>query len=100
MCLSRLVIKKDTFGKALQFDGHYNFVKVDAAIQGYDFDAHFDKSKGMTILRETGTDKHGQMRQLIVMKGGLKEWEFALYVYDSLQPGISAWGYKTGGVET
>ena len=92
--------KKDTFGKALQFDDYYNFVKVDAAIQGYDFDAHFDKSKGMTILRETGTDKHGQMRQLIVMKGGLKEWEFALYVYDSLQPGISAWGYKTGGGDT
>ena len=36
--------KKGTSGKALQFDGHYNFVKVDAAIQGYDFDAHFDKS--------------------------------------------------------
>ena len=70
--------KKDTFGKALQFDGHSNFVKVDAASQGYDFDAHFDKSKGMTIcswvkVRETGTDKHGQMRQPLVMKGGLKE---------------------------
>ncbi len=92
--------KKDTFGKTLQFDGHSNFVKVDAASQGYDFDAHFDKSKGMTILRETGTDKHGQMRQPIVMKGGLKEWEFALYVYDSLEPGISVWGCKTGGGDT
>ena len=97
--------KKDAFGKALQFDGHSNFVKVDAAIQGYDFDAHFDKSKGMTIcswvkVRETGTDKHGQMRQPIVMKGGLKEWEFALYVYDSLQPGILVWGCKTGGGDT
>ena len=37
--------KKDAFGKALQFDGHSNFVKVDAAIQGYDFDTHLDKSK-------------------------------------------------------
>ena len=51
-------------------------------------------------VRETGTDKHGQMRQPIVMKGGLKEWEFALYVYDSLQPGILVWGCKTGGGDT
>ena len=58
----------------------------------------------MTILRETGTDKHGQMRQLIVMKGGLKEWEFALYVYDSLQrefqPGVIKRVGVIRGVET
>ena len=40
------------------------------------------------------------MRQPIVMKGGLKEWEFALYVCESLQPRISVWGCKTGGGDT
>ena len=49
-------------------------------------------------VRETGTDKHGQMRQPIVMKGGLKEWEFALYVYDSLQPGFQYGVVKRVGV--
>ncbi len=38
------------------------------------------------------------MRQPIVMKGGLKEWEFALYVYDSLQPGFQYGVVKRVGV--
>ena len=97
--------KKATFGKALQFDGQSNFVKIDAAGQGNDFDAHFDKSKGMTIcswvkVGKTGTDAHGQMRQPIVMKGGIGAWEFALYVYDGLEPGMSVWGCKAGGGDT
>ena len=94
--------KKATFGKALKFDGHSNFIEIDAAGQGNDFDAHFDESKGMTIcswvkVSKTGTDDHGQVRQPIVMKGGLGSWEIALYVYDRLEPGMSVWGCAVGG---
>ena len=37
------------FDKALEFDGEESYVKIDAADQGKDFDAHFDKKKGMTF---------------------------------------------------
>ena len=79
------------FDKSLQFNGKENYVKIDAAGQGKDFDAHFDKNKGMTICAwvkviKTGTDTHGQSRQPIVMKGAGGAWEFALYVYDNLAP--------------
>ena len=84
------------FDNALEFDGKDNYVKIDAAGQGEDFDAHFDKKKGMTICAwvkviKPGTDAHGQGRQPIVMKGAGGGWEFALYVYDSLAPGMSVW---------
>ena len=87
---------KGMFDKALQFNGKENYVKIDAAGQGKDFDAHFDKNKGMTICAwvkviKTGTDTHGQSRQPIVMKGAGGAWEFALYVYDNLAPGMSVW---------
>ena len=89
------------FGDALEFDGEESYVKIDAADQGKDFDAHFDKKKGMTICAwvkviKTGTDAHGQTRQPIVMKGAGNKgvggaWEFALYVYDDLKAGMSVW---------
>ena len=84
------------FGDALEFDGEESYVKIDAAGQGKDFDAHFDKNKGMTICAwvkviKTGTDAHGQTRQPIVMKGAGGAWEFALYVYDDLKAGMSVW---------
>ena len=78
------------FDKALVFDGEENYVKIDVADQGKDFDAHFDKKKGITICAwvkviKTGTDAHGQTRQPIVIKGAGGAWEFALYVYDDLK---------------
>ena len=84
------------FGDALEFDGEESYVKIDAAGQGKDFDAHVDKSKGMTICAwvkvfKTGTDAHGQTRQPIVIKGAGGAWEFALYVYDDLKAGMSVW---------
>ena len=94
---------KAIFDKALQFDGKSNFIKIDAAGQGKDFDAHIDKGKGMTIcswvkVGKTGTDGHGQNRQPIVMKGAGGAWEFALYVYDGLEPGMSVWNCPGNGV--
>jgi len=91
------------FDKALEFDGKNNYVKIDAKGQGKDFDAHFDKNKGMTICAwvkviKTGTDAHGQTRQPIVMKGAGGAWEFALYVYDGLAPGMSVWTCPGSGV--
>ena len=91
------------FDKALEFDGKDNYVKIDAKGQGKDFDAHFDKNKGMTICAwvkviKTGTDAHGQTRQPIVMKGAGGAWEFALYVYDGLAPGMSVWTCPGSGV--
>jgi len=91
------------FDKALEFDGKDNYVKIDAKGQGKDFDAHFDKNKGMTICAwvkviKTGTDAHGQTRQPIVMKGAGGAWEFALYVYDGLAPGMSVWTCPGNGV--
>ena len=84
------------FDKALVFDGEENYVKIDVADQGKDFDAHFDKKKGITICAwvkviKTGTDAHGQTRQPIVIKGAGGAWEFALYVYDDLKAGMSVW---------
>ena len=84
------------FDKALEFDGAENYVKIDAAGLGEDFDAHFDKKKGITICAwvkviKIGTDAHGQTRQPIVMKGAGGAWEFALYVYDDLKAGMSVW---------
>ena len=84
------------FDKALVFDGEENYVKIDVADQGEDFDAHFDKKKGITICAwvkviKTGTDAHGQTRQPIVIKGAGGAWEFALYVYDDLKAGMSVW---------
>ena len=95
--------KKATFDKSLQFDGKSTFVKIDAAGQGKDFDAHTDKGKGMTIcawvkVGKTGTDGHGQNRQPIVMKGAGGAWEFALLVYDGLEPGMSVWDCPGNGV--
>ncbi len=94
---------KAMFDKALQFDGKSTFIKIDAAGQGKDFDSHTDKGKGMTIcswvkVGKTGTDGHGQNRQPIVMKGAGGAWEFALYVYDGLEPGMSVWNCPGNGV--
>ena len=91
------------FGKALEFNGKDNYVKIDAATQGKDFDAHIDKNSGMTICAwvkviKTATDTHGQTRQPIVMKGAGGAWEFALYDYDSIAPGMSVWTCPGSGV--
>jgi hypothetical protein len=88
---------------ALEFNGKDNFVKIDMTAQGKDFDAHADKNKGMTICAwvkviKTAVDAHGQNRQPIVMKGNSGKWEFALYVYDNLAPGMSVWDCGGSGV--
>jgi hypothetical protein len=88
---------------ALEFDGKENFVKIDMAGQGKDFDSHVDEKKGLSIcawvkVLKTATDAHGQNRQPIVMKGAGGAWEFALYVYDGFQPGMSVWNCGGSGV--
>ena len=47
---------------------------------------------------KTATDKHGQTRQPIVMKGASGQREFALLVYDDLKAGISVWTCPGSGV--
>ena len=64
--------------------------------QGKDINSHYDPAKGLSICAwvkviKTATDKHGQTRQPIVMKGAGGAWEFALYVYDDLKAGMSVW---------
>ena len=64
--------------------------------QGKDINSHYDPAKGLSICAwvkviKTATDKHGQTRQPIVMKGAGGQWEFALLVYDDLKVGMSVW---------
>ena len=80
--------------KALEFDGKTNSVKIDMEGQKKDINSHYDPAKGLSICAwvkviKTATDKHGQTRQPIVMKGAGGQWEFALLVYDDLKAGIS-----------
>lgn len=89
--------------KALEFDGKENFVKIDMAGQGKDLDSHIDEKKGLSIcawvkVLKTATDAHNQNRQPIVMKGNANAWEFALYVYDGFEPGMSVWRCDGTGV--
>ena len=89
--------------KALEFDGTSNFVKIDMEGQGKDIDSHYHPAKGLSICAwvkviKTGTDKHGQTRQPIVMKGAGGQWEFALLVYDDLSAGMSVWTCPGSGV--
>ena len=89
--------------KALEFDGKTNSVKIDMEGQKKDINSHYDPAKGLSICAwvkviKTGTDAHGQGRQPIVMKGAGGAWEFALYVYDGLAPGMSVWNCPGNGV--
>merc|ERR1711964_840615 len=86
--------------KALEFDGTSNFVKIDMEGQGKDIDSHYHPAKGLSICAwvkviKTGTDKHGQTRQPIVMKGASRQWEFALVVYP--ESSMSAWTCPDSG---
>jgi len=87
------------FGKALEFDGKSNFVKIEDTA-----DFSFQADKGITICAwvkviKTALDAHGQSRQPIVMKGnGGDGWEYALYVHDGFQAGFSAWNCGGSGV--
>lgn len=87
---------------ALEFDGQENYVMIDMAGQGNDIDSHTDEKKGLSICAwvkviKTGT-KTNQDRQPIVMKGNGGAWEFALYVYNALQAGMSVWNCGGSGV--
>jgi len=89
--------------KALEFDGTTNSVKIDMEGQGKDINSHYDPAKGLSICAwvkviKTATDKHGQTRQPIVMKGAGGQWEFALLVYDNLAAGMSVWTCPGSGV--
>ena len=95
--------KQPDLDDALEFDGEENFVMIDMAGQGNDIDSHTDDKAGLSICAwvqviKTGLDAHGQSRQPIVMKGAGGAWEFALYVYDGLQPGMSVWNCGGSGV--
>ena len=87
----------------LEFDGKETYVMIDMAGQGKDIDSHVDEKKGLSICAwvkviKTATDAHAQNRQPIVMKGNSGAWEFALYVYDGLEPGMSVWDCGGTGV--
>lgn len=90
--------------KVLEFNGKSeNFVMIDMAGQGKDIDSHAEKNGGLSICAwvkviKTGVDAHGQTRQPIVMKGAGGAWEFSLYVYDNLAPGMSVWNCDGSGV--
>jgi hypothetical protein len=91
------------FDSVLEFNGKDNFVKIDMAAQKKDIDSHTDDKAGLSICAwvkviKTGLDAHGQTRQPIVMKGNATAWEFALYVYDQLAPGMSVWNCGGSGV--
>jgi len=44
------------------------------------------------------TDAHDQNRQPIIMKGNSGQWEYALYIYDGGNPGMSVWNNGGTGV--
>ncbi len=91
------------FDTALEFDGESNYIMIDMESQGADINSHADPDAGLSIcawvkVLKTGVDAHGQTRQPVVMKGSGAGWEFALYVYDSLAPGMSVWNCGGSGV--
>jgi hypothetical protein len=95
--------KQPKLQNALEFNGKDNYVMIDMAGQKKDIDSHTDEKKGLSICAwvqviKTGVDAHGQNRQPIVMKGAGGMWEFALYVYDGLEPGMSVWNCGGTGV--
>jgi hypothetical protein len=87
------------FGKALEFDGKSNYVRIDDTS-----DFSFQADEGITICAwvkviSTGLDAHAQTRQPIVMKGnGGDGWEYALYVHDGFVAGFSAWNCGGSGI--
>ncbi|MBT3268375.1 LamG domain-containing protein [Candidatus Poribacteria bacterium] len=91
------------FATALEFDGTSNFVMIDMEGQGADINGHADPDAGLSIcawvkVLDTALDAHGQNRQPVVMKGSGAGWEFALYVYDGFEPGMSVWDCGGSGV--
>lgn len=80
------------FGKALEFDGKSNYVQIeeDFSPQAAEENGELSICAWVKVL-DVATDSHGQTRQPIVMKGFSGEWEYALYVYDSLAAGFSLW---------
>jgi len=87
------------FGKALEFDGKTNFVEVQ---ETPDFSYASDPGT-MTLgawvkVLNTNTDAHSQTRQPIIMKGNSGQWEYALYIYDGGNAGMSVWNNGGTGV--
>jgi len=83
---------KGKFGWALEFDGKTNYVQIDADFspQAQDEEGELSICAWVKVLA-VGTDAHSQTRQPIVMKGAPGQWEYALYVYDSMAAGFSLW---------
>ncbi len=87
------------FGKALEFDGETNYVEVqDTASFNFASDPGTMTLAAWVKVIKTGTDKHDQTRQPIIMKGNSGEWEYALYIYDGGNPGMSVWNNGGSGV--
>jgi hypothetical protein len=87
------------FGKALEFDGETSFVQIEETP-----DFSFASDPGTITLAAwvkvlgTGTDQHDQTRQPIIMKGNSGQWEYALYIYDGGNAGMSVWNNGGSGV--
>ncbi len=87
------------FGKALEFDGQTNYVEVqDTADFSFASDPGTITLAAWVKVLKTGTDAHNQNRQPIIMKGNSGEWEYALYIYDGGNPGMSVWNNGGSGV--
>jgi hypothetical protein len=77
-------------GTALTFDGLNDFVQVDSDL------SPAAESNALTLsawvnVRGVNTDGHEQARQPILAKGISGQWEYALYVYDNMQAGLTIW---------
>lgn len=78
------------FGKALEFDGEKNYVEVPVDLSPHVSEGEISIAAWVKVLN-VGTDQHNQSRQPIVIKGNSGQWEYGLYIYDSLAAGFSLW---------
>ncbi len=86
------------FGKAVSLDGTTNFVEIPMTLSPQATDGAITIAAWVNV-HATALDTHSQTRQPIVMKGnGTDGWEYALYVHDGFELGLSVWNCGGSGV--
>ncbi len=84
-------------GNALSLNGIDQFVEIDSPLSPMVSDGEMTIS-GWVYVRKFATDTYPQARQPIISKGGTGGYEYALYVYDSGDVGLSLWNSGGGPI--
>ena len=77
-------------GSALSFDGINDYVEIDADLSLHHHPGQISVAGWVQVL-SVDTDQSSQSRQPILAKGLPGEWEYALYVHDNMDAGLSVW---------